>query len=98
MSYFKRILCVAFTELSWMSYCRGIFLFIICVDLVLLCLVVTSFLCCVQQNRTPLHIAVSNHHANVVRLLLDSGCDLDIPDKVRIGDMLTVTMMRGGRF
>ena len=59
---------------------------------------VTSFLWCEQQNRTPLHIAVSNHHTNVIRLLLDSGCDLDIPDKVSVGDMVSVAMMRRSRF
>lgn len=39
-------------------------------------------LCLKQQHNTPLHMAVFSNHTNVVRLLIDADCDLDITDSV----------------
>lgn len=39
-------------------------------------------LCFEQQHTSPLHIAVLNNHTEVVRLLIDAECDLDISDNV----------------
>lgn len=41
-----------------------------------------SSLCLKQQQNTPLHLAVFNNHTEVVRLLIDADCDLDIADSV----------------
>ncbi|XP_036398044.1 ankyrin repeat domain-containing protein 6-like [Megalops cyprinoides] len=35
---------------------------------------------CLQYGRTPLHLAAYKGHAEVVRILLTAGCDLDVQD------------------
>ena len=39
-------------------------------------------LCFEQQHTSPLHTAVLHNHTEVVRLLIDAECDLDISDNV----------------
>ena len=34
------------------------------------------------QDRTPLYVAASNGEVNILRYLLEQGCDVDVPTKL----------------
>lgn len=36
----------------------------------------------VQNGKTPVHYAAENGHTNIIKILTENGCDLNIKDKV----------------
>ena len=53
-----------------------------------------SFLCCLQDQSTPLHIAAQKSHLTVVKTLLAYNAKLDCVNAVSISYDITSTVVR----